>query len=313
MRYGPFVFLGLLGALSLSWFGMVATPQLQLGNQQPTNVPPTGVTYPIPYPGVAALGREVYRANGCAYCHTQVVRQEGNRFDVVLSNPGTNQPAVIEALMKIRPGLSAPEAENIITAPPAIFPFTGKHKAAADALQKALADSGAQVNVRTVPIGADIGRGWGTRMTVSRDYVYHQPLLLGSARIGPDLANVGIRRADENWHLMHLYNPRSVVPESSMPKYSFLFEERPRGRQPSPIALPIPGNVEVVPTREARALVAYLLSLRAELPLFEAPAPPIGVGPGPTATNQPAALAPEPNAAPGLTNSNETTNQAAQP
>ena len=54
----------------------------------------------------------------------------------------------------------------------------------------------------------------------------------------------------------------------------FLFEERKIGRVPSPDALKIEGveaGYEVVPTDEAKALAAYLASLRADVPLFEAP------------------------------------------
>ncbi|GAB4283225.1 MAG: cytochrome-c oxidase, cbb3-type subunit II [Roseovarius sp.] len=50
---------------------------------------------------------------------------------------------------------------------------------------------------------------------------YDHPFQWGSKRTGPDLARVGGRYSDE-WHLDHLRNPQSVVPESVMPKYGFL-------------------------------------------------------------------------------------------
>src|SRR5438046_5899290 len=112
MKHGPFIFLGLLFALALSWLGMIATPQLQIGNQQPTNVQPSNILYPTPHSGLANLGRDVYRANGCAYCHTQVIRQEGVRFDVVVTNPGTNPAPVISALVQLKPGLTPPQAQE---------------------------------------------------------------------------------------------------------------------------------------------------------------------------------------------------------
>lgn len=51
--------------------------------------------------------------------------------------------------------------------------------------------------------------------------VYDHPFQFGSKRTGPDLARVGGRYSDE-WHRIHLTNPRDVVPESNMPAFSFL-------------------------------------------------------------------------------------------
>src|SRR5262245_40780588 len=50
---------------------------------------------------------------------------------------------------------------------------------------------------------------------------YDHPMLWGSKRAGPDLARVGGKHSNE-WHVMHLNNPRDVVPESVMPAYRFL-------------------------------------------------------------------------------------------
>ncbi len=53
------------------------------------------------------------------------------------------------------------------------------------------------------------------------EFVYDHPFLWGSKRTGPDLARVGERYSDE-WHRVHLNNPRDVVPESNMPAYPWL-------------------------------------------------------------------------------------------
>ena len=53
--------------------------------------------------------------------------------------------------------------------------------------------------------------------------VYDRPFLWGSKRTGPDLARVGGRYSDD-WHRVHLINPRNVVPESNMPGYPWLTE-----------------------------------------------------------------------------------------
>lgn len=120
--------------------------------------------------------------------------------------------------------------------------------------------------VRRPGFGADKDRGWGEHQSVARDYVYQAQVHLGDSRIGPDLANAGGRKApyDAEDFLKLLYTGAGA-----MPSYRFLFESRSlAGRQPSDGALSLHGNLappvgeEVVPTARARALVAYLLSLK---------------------------------------------------
>jgi cytochrome c oxidase cbb3-type subunit 2 len=57
--------------------------------------------------------------------------------------------------------------------------------------------------------------------SVAGEYVYDHPFQWGSKRTGPDLHRVGGRYSDQ-WHKIHLLNPRDVVPESNMPAYSWL-------------------------------------------------------------------------------------------
>jgi cytochrome c oxidase cbb3-type subunit 2 len=57
--------------------------------------------------------------------------------------------------------------------------------------------------------------------SVAGEFVYDHPFQWGSKRTGPDLARVGGRYSDE-WHRVHLINPRDVVPESNMPGYPWL-------------------------------------------------------------------------------------------
>ena len=57
--------------------------------------------------------------------------------------------------------------------------------------------------------------------SVAGEFVYDHPFQWGSKRTGPDLARVGGKYSDE-WHRIHLVNPRDVVPESNMPAYPWL-------------------------------------------------------------------------------------------
>ena len=57
--------------------------------------------------------------------------------------------------------------------------------------------------------------------SVAGEFVYDRPFQWGSKRTGPDLARVGGRYSDD-WHRIHLNNPRDLVPESNMPAYAWL-------------------------------------------------------------------------------------------
>jgi cytochrome c oxidase cbb3-type subunit 2 len=69
------------------------------------------------------------------------------------------------------------------------------------------------------PLRAEVER-YG-HYSVAGESVYEHPFLFGSKRTGPDLARVGGRYSDE-WHRIHLMNPRDVVPESNMPSFPWL-------------------------------------------------------------------------------------------
>jgi cytochrome c oxidase cbb3-type subunit II len=76
------------------------------------------------------------------------------------------------------------------------------------------------------PFRAETER-YGHYSTANED-VWEHPFLWGSKRTGPDLDRVGGRYSDD-WHRAHLYNPRDVVPQSKMPSYPWLFENRVSG------------------------------------------------------------------------------------
>jgi cytochrome c oxidase cbb3-type subunit 2 len=65
--------------------------------------------------------------------------------------------------------------------------------------------------------------------SLAAESMYDHPFQWGSKRTGPDLARIGERYSDE-WHMDHLRDPQSVVPESIMPKYSFLERARIDGK-----------------------------------------------------------------------------------
>ncbi|HLI95129.1 MAG TPA: cbb3-type cytochrome c oxidase subunit II [Candidatus Baltobacteraceae bacterium] len=108
------------------------------------------------------------------------------------------------------------------------------------------------------------------RPSVGEDYVYDTPQLLGTERTGPDLTNIGLRQPSDVWQYIHLWDPRAVVHDSIMPRYTWLFEVK-KNADPGDITVPVPpgfapsGEV-VVPSPQAQELVAYLKSLK-QVPL----------------------------------------------
>ena len=224
MNSGPSIFLAAFLTLSASWALFILAPDLQIGNEQQVESVTTGALYPSMRSGLARQGEQVYRANGCFYCHSQQVRPRG--------------------------------------------------------------------------FGSDVERGWGGRpgkvQSVNNDYLYDEPVMIGNQRIGPDLANYGLRQTNDTVILLHLYNPKITMPGSVMPPYAFLFKQHKLafGAKPSDEALAVPGlqdGYEVVPTESAKALVAYLKSLHSDEVLFETPPPIIPKAKAPTASTNGAA------------------------
>lgn len=113
--------------------------------------------------------------------------------------------------------------------------------------------------------------------SLAGESVYDRPFQFGSKRTGPDLARVGGRYSDE-WHRVHLLNPRDLVPESNMPAYPWLTERTIDGdtvtkkmRRLTVLGEPysdeeIAGAADAVDGRtELEALIAYLQGLGTEI------------------------------------------------
>jgi cytochrome c oxidase cbb3-type subunit 2 len=109
--------------------------------------------------------------------------------------------------------------------------------------------------------------------SLAGESVYDHPFQFGSKRTGPDLARVGGRYSDE-WHRVHLLNPRDVVPESNMPGYPWLAERTVDGalvekKMRTLVRLGHPYSEEelagaaaaVAGKSELEALIAYLQGL----------------------------------------------------
>jgi len=121
----------------------------------------------------------------------------------------------------------------------------------------------------------DMDRVWGTRPGLASDYAgihrtdfwRNTATLMGTERTGPDLTDVGNRQPSKDWNLVHLFNPRTVVKESIMPAYSWLFTIKKQPAKSDVIVNVPPAYMngeegKVVATKDALYLIAYLQSLK---------------------------------------------------
>ncbi|MDP9047055.1 MAG: cytochrome c [Bacteroidota bacterium] len=156
----------------------------------------------------------------------------------------------------------------------------------------------------------EMDKMWGSRPSIAADYAWltrtdtwrNTASLMGSERTGPDLTSIGSRQPSQDWHLLHLYNPRSVVPQSIMPSYQWLFEEK-EYPFPGDIVVNVPDEFrkdvhgKIVASPQALQLVAYMQSLKQTglptgkpVPLFLYPKTPVKAEPAGTTSKLNTAL-----------------------
>ena len=125
--------------------------------------------------------------------------------------------------------------------------------------------------VRLEESGFDVERGWGKRPSVARDYILQNEVSIGNTRIGPDLANLGLREYSAEWLHQHLFEPQSLIEESICPPSPFLYEVKESQIEGS-IKFVMPEGEEdkfILPSLRANRLVSYLQALKQDYELPE--------------------------------------------
>jgi cbb3-type cytochrome oxidase cytochrome c subunit len=278
------LFLGIFATFAFSWIGLALVPNFQIGQLDPQADEDGTDVYPVPQSGMAERGRKIYTANGCYYCHSQQVRPDSDSTDID-RKWGDRRSAprdyiygrpVLLGEMRIGPDLS-----NI-----------GK-RAPAD-------DQGGAAPAPAGNAAAPAAGGAATAAAPSPAPAAPSPASTQTATAGANPAGSadtstnpegGPPRYSAAWHHQHLYAPRSLDLDSTMPSYRFLYEKRRIGGERAVDALSLSGDDapptgwEVVPTYDAKCLVAYLMSLDQSHPLKEVKsnAPPASPAPGKTA------------------------------
>jgi cytochrome c oxidase cbb3-type subunit 2 len=164
---------------------------------------------------------------------------------------------VLTLVMAILPAFR----EQAVSAPIAVTPRTAEAERGRQVYMREGCGFCHTQMVRDLPMDRPYGRP-----SRASDYAGEDPPMLGTQRTGPDLANVGVRQPSDAWHLIHLYDPRAVVPQSVMPAYRWYFVEKDQAA-PGDVVVPVPaghtppGKV-IVAGPDAKALVSYLRSLQ---------------------------------------------------
>jgi cbb3-type cytochrome oxidase cytochrome c subunit len=296
------LFLGLFATFAFSWLGLALVPNMQIGHLNPQSDEEGTDVYPLPVSGLAERGRKVYTANGCFYCHTQQIRPDYDSSDIErkwgerrsaprdyifarpvllgrmrmgpdLSNLGKRAPAEDQAgpVAAGSPAASPAAATGASPASASPAPKAGANTPAAPtAASPAASAANAAPNASASPAAGSAPK---TASVAPTQGVPPGPSQAPSLDSAP--ADKGLPQYSAAWHHAHLYAPRYINRDSMMPSYRFLYQERRITGQRSADALVLTGKDapppgwEVVPTYEAKALVAYLMSLDQSHPLQE--------------------------------------------
>jgi cbb3-type cytochrome oxidase cytochrome c subunit len=311
------LFLGIFGTFAFSWTGLTLIPNFQIGHLDPQADEEGADIYPVPKSGMAERGRKIYAANGCVYCHSQQVRADYAASDIErkwgtrrsaprdyifdrpallgktrlgpdLSNIGKRAPSEDAS-----PSPSASPAANAPQPNAATSPAASSPAAASPAANPAAspATSPAKPEAATAPAKPDAVKSPAAAPATAAN----APAPSASPSPAADVATSSNTATNSDgvppqysaaWHHLHLYNPRSVLAGSSsnMPAFKFLYEKRRVSGERAADALKLtgadalPDDWEVVPSYDAKCLVAYLMSLDQshdlkEAKLMSAPAP----------------------------------------
>ncbi len=313
------LFLGLFGTFAFSWIGLTVVPNWQIGHLDPQMDEEGTDIYPMPTSGMAERGRHVYTANGCFYCHSQQVRPDyiasdidrkwGERRsaprDYVFARP------VLLGKMRMGPDLSnigkrAP-AEDQNAPPPGASPAASPAPAGSPAAPvaspaKSTSSPAPNAAAQSSPAAAKPNQSPAAPAASPNQSASPAAAAAPNPAGSPEPAATGEAPLySAAWHHKHLYSPRSVTEDSNMPAYRFLYDKRRISGEPSDDALKLAGRDapkggwEVVPTYDAKCLVAYLMSLDQSHPLKEVKsgAPAAAASPAPAAA-APAASPPPP-------------------
>jgi cbb3-type cytochrome oxidase cytochrome c subunit len=299
------LFLGIFGTFAFSWVGLTVIPNWQIGHLNPQSDEEGTDIYPMPQSGMVTRGARVYAANGCNYCHSQQVRAEYSGADIE-RKWGDRRSAPRDYIFE-RPALlgkmrMGQDLANIGARAPKEEESPSPAGGASPAPQPAAASPGAAASAKAASSPPATSPSPATAPATSPGAIASKPST-SPAPAGPPPSKspaaaavaAGTPAASPSpsapwpeqtaglppmysaaWHHVHLYSPRSINLDSNMPSYRFLYETRRISDARSSDALQLigsdapPEGWEIVPTYDAKCLVAYMMALSQSHPLKEA-------------------------------------------
>jgi len=296
------LFLGIFGTFAFSWVGLTVIPNWQIGHLNPQSDEEGTDIYPMPQSGMVTRGARVYAANGCNYCHSQQVRAEYSGADIE-RKWGDRRSAPRDYIFE-RPALlgkmrMGQDIANIGARAPKEEESPSPAGGASPAAQAAAASPGAVASAKAASPPPSTSPSPATAAATSPVAIASKPTT-SPGPTGPPpskspaaaTAAAGTPAASPSpsapwpeqtaglppmysaaWHHVHLYSPRSINLDSNMPSYRFLYQTRRISDARSSDALQLigsdapPEGWEIVPTYDAKCLVAYMMALNQSHPL----------------------------------------------
>jgi cbb3-type cytochrome oxidase cytochrome c subunit len=316
------LFLGIFGTFAFSWVGLTVIPNWQIGHLNPQSDEEGTDIYPMPQSGMVTRGARVYAANGCNYCHSQQVRAEYSGADIE-RKWGDRRSAPRDYIFE-RPALlgkmrMGQELANIGARAPKEEESPSPAGGASPAPQAAAASPGAVASAKAASPPPATSPSPATAPATSPGAIASKPPTSpGPAGPPPSkspaaaAAAAGTPAASPSpsapwpeqtaglppmysaaWHHVHLYSPRSINLDSNMPSYRFLYHARRITDAHSSDALQLTGSDappegwEIVPTYDAKCLVAYMMALNQSHPLKDVRSGGAAVATSPAASPSP--------------------------
>jgi cytochrome c oxidase cbb3-type subunit 2 len=261
------LFLGILGTFAFSWLGLTVIPNSQIGHLNPQTDEDGGDAYPVPKSGMADRGQRIYAANGCVYCHSQQVRADYAASDIERKwgdRRSAPRDYIFERPVQLGKMRMGPDLANIGKRAPAEDENTPAPGAPAASVPGANPPSGGAAAPAGSPVAPPAPGGASPAPATAAQTASPAPTATDTAAASDKNE---LRPYSEAWHHRHLYAPRSVSVDSIMPSYRFLYDKRRISGQRAADALQLSGpdapaeGWEIVPSYDAKCLVAYLMSL----------------------------------------------------
>jgi cbb3-type cytochrome oxidase cytochrome c subunit len=299
------LFLGIFGTFAFSWLGLTVIPNWQIGHLNPQSDEEGTDVYPMPQSGMVTRGARVYAANGCNYCHSEQVRAEYSGADIE-RKWGDRRSAPRDYIFE-RPVLlgkmrMGQDLANIGARAPKEEESPSPTGGASPGPQAAAASPGAVASAKAASPPSGTSPSPATAPATSPGAIASKPPTSPGPASPPPSKSPATAAAGGTspaaaasppgagppwpeqtaglppmysaaWHHVHLYSPRSINFDSNMPSYRFLYQTRRISDARSSDALQLTGSNapregwEIVPTYDAKCLVAYMMALNQSHPL----------------------------------------------